>query len=175
MASLVAERALDNMFIELMMVVGVFERRHGISGTDVAEVLNQKRREILVRVGHITPYKHAMEPWTPEDEEYLLSHYQDGLPLSKASKILGRSEAALRGKLDNLKFYVIINSYDKIVMEMAKAVVVGFENEYELDETWLTDKADEYESWLRDKADELWTEKAHKYLKEKVEKKREVA
>ena len=164
MANLVTERALDNLFIELMMVVGIFERRHGITGSDVAEVLNQKRGEVLERVGHTSAFKNSMQPWKVEHEHMLLSCLEDGYSLEKLSRTLGRSESSLRGKLDNLKFNAIVNSYDSIIMELAKEVVVAFEDCYELDETWLTNKADE-----------LWTEKAHKYLKEKVERQKEVA
>ena len=171
MANLVTERALDNLFIELMMVVGIFERRHGITGSDVAEVLNQKRREVLERVGHTSAFKNSMAPWKAEHEDLLLSCFMDGYSLEKLSRTLGRSESSLRGKLDNLKFHAIINSYDEIIMSLAKEVVAGFK--HCCDEVGADCEVDE--SWLIDWADEFWIDKAHEYLKEKVKNKREVA
>ena len=171
MASLVTEKTLDNLFLELMMVVGIFERRHGITGTDVAEVLNQKRSEILERVGHTSAFKNSMQPWTVEHEHMLLSCLEDGYSLEKLSRTLGRSESSLRGKLDNLKFHAILDSYDEIILSLATEVVEWFDDCCE--QVGATHDVDE--SWLIDLADEFWCEKAHIYLKEKVKNKREVA
>lgn len=156
---LATEETLDNEFNNLLKTVSQFENRHGISGTGSIETINKKRKEILSRVGHVTPFKHHGEKWSTHHENILISYYANGQPIWKLSQKLGRSEAAVQAKLDGMKFKEILSNYDEIISELAET---------------LEEEVNVCKDYVAEVAEAIWQKKANKHLKEKI-KKEEVA
>ena len=152
---LATEQTLNDEFNSLLKKISYFENRHGISGTGSIEVINEKRKEILLRVGHVTPFKHHGEKWTTHHEEKLILFYSNGQPVWKLSQVLGRSEAAVQAKLDDMKFRSIIKNYDEIISELAET---------------LEEEVNVCKDYVGEVSESIWQQKAIEHLKEKVEK-----
>lgn len=155
MIDLATEQSLDNEFNNLLKTVSQFENRHGISGTGSIETINEKRKEILARVGHVTPFKYHGEKWSTNHENILISYFSNGVPLWKLSDKLGRSESALRAKLDDMKFRAILSNYDEIISELAET---------------LDEEVDVCKDYVAEVAEAIWQKKANKHLKEKIKR-----
>jgi hypothetical protein len=81
----------------------------GVSRADMSQQLGRSPNAIKMKLQSMGLYvpKPAARPWTPEDENLLVTLYRDGISFAELAATFGRTEGAILSRLIRLRAAVL--------------------------------------------------------------------